>query len=45
MSDSDGTTVPTITALDQAVFAASAELATSTLRVYQQGFIHPECLP
>jgi hypothetical protein len=45
MSCSDGTAVPTITALDQPAFAASAELAASALTGYQQSFIHLECLP
>ncbi|MBD9441095.1 hypothetical protein [Pseudomonas sp. PDM04] len=44
MSGSDETTNATITALDQAAFAASAQLAALALKVYQQGFIHLECL-
>ncbi|SEE85833.1 MULTISPECIES: hypothetical protein [Pseudomonas] len=44
MSCSDRTTGLTITALDQAAFAASAKLAAATMKVYQQGFIHLECL-
>jgi hypothetical protein len=44
MSCSDGTAVPTITALDPPAFAASAELAASALTGYQQSFIHLECL-
>jgi hypothetical protein len=42
---SDGTAVPTITALDKPAFAASAKLAASSMKVYQQGFIELECLP
>jgi hypothetical protein len=45
MSCSDGTSVPTITALDQRAFAASAELAASSLTGYQQSFIQLERLP
>ncbi|WP_263596516.1 hypothetical protein [Pseudomonas fluorescens] len=41
MSGSDGT-VNIITALDQAAFAASARLAASPLKGYQQSFIHLE---
>ena len=44
MSDSDEGDRPTITALDRRAFAASAQLAASPLKVYQQGFIHLECL-
>jgi hypothetical protein len=44
MSGSDKTTGLTITALDQPAFAASAELAATTMKGYQQGFIHLECL-
>jgi hypothetical protein len=44
MSRSDGTAVPTITALDQPAFAASAKLAALPMKGYQQGFIHLECL-
>lgn len=44
MSGSDETTRATITALDQTAFAVSAKLATLALKVYQQGFIHLECL-
>ncbi|WP_268871194.1 hypothetical protein [Pseudomonas sp. Ant30-3] len=43
MSGSDGTG-NIITALDKAAFAASAGLAASPLRGYQQGFIHLERL-
>jgi hypothetical protein len=43
MSCSDGTAVPTITALDKPAFAASAKLAASPMKGYQQGFIHLEC--
>jgi hypothetical protein len=41
---SDGTAVPTITALDQPAFATSAKLAALTLKGYQQSSIHLECL-
>jgi hypothetical protein len=44
MSGSDRTRRMTITALDQRAFAASAKLATLPMKVYQQGFIHLECL-
>ncbi|WP_157711380.1 hypothetical protein [Pseudomonas sp. PB120] len=44
MSDSDETTGAIITALDRCAFAASAKLAASIMKVYQQGFIHLECL-
>jgi len=44
MSDSDKTARVTITALDRYAFAASAKLAASIMKVYQQVFIHLECL-
>jgi hypothetical protein len=44
MSGSDRTAASTITALDRRAFAASAKLAASIMKVYQQGFIHLECL-
>jgi len=44
MSDSDRTAAVTITALDRSAFAASAKLAASFMKVYQQVFIHLECL-
>ncbi|MBD9603814.1 MULTISPECIES: hypothetical protein [unclassified Pseudomonas] len=44
MSDSDKTAGSTITALDRYAFAASAKLAASFMKVYQQVFIHLECL-
>ncbi|WP_185753151.1 hypothetical protein [Pseudomonas fluorescens] len=44
MNDSDKTAGVTITALDRYAFAASAKLAASTMKVYQQVFIHLECL-
>jgi hypothetical protein len=44
MSGSDGTAALTITALDRCAFAVSANLAASSMKVYQQGFIHLECL-
>ncbi|MDI3271446.1 hypothetical protein ACYZT3_08150 [Pseudomonas sp. MDT1-16] len=44
MSDSDKTGGLTITALDRYAFAASAKLAASIMKVYQQVFIHLECL-
>jgi len=45
MHRSDKTVRVIITALDRRAFAASANLARSTLKVYQQGFIQFECLP
>ncbi|MFJ4250016.1 MULTISPECIES: hypothetical protein [Pseudomonas] len=45
MRGGDKPVVVIITALDRRAFAASANLATSALRVYQQGFIQFECLP
>jgi hypothetical protein len=44
MRCSDKTGAMTITALDRRAFAASANLATSPMKVYQQDFIHLECL-
>jgi hypothetical protein len=44
MSCSDRTARLIITVLDRGAFAASARLATSIMKVYQQGFIHLECL-
>jgi hypothetical protein len=44
MSCSDKTAGATITALDRCAFAASAKLAASIIKGYQQGFIHLECL-
>jgi hypothetical protein len=45
MRCSDKSGPVTITALDRRAFAASAHLATSPMKVYQQGFIPFECLP
>jgi len=44
MRCSDKTPGTTITALDRPAFAASSNLATLALKVYQQGFIPFECL-
>jgi hypothetical protein len=44
MHGGDVTPPTTITALDRAAFAASANLAASALKGYQQGFIPFECL-
>lgn len=44
MSCSDRTATLTITALDRCAFAASAKLAGRSMKVYQQDFIHLECL-
>jgi hypothetical protein len=44
MRRSDKTRPVTITALDRLAFAVSANLATSALKSYQQGFIPFECL-
>ncbi|MCV2222568.1 MULTISPECIES: hypothetical protein [Pseudomonas] len=44
MRRSDKTRAVTITALDRPAFAASANLATSPPKGYQQGFIPFECL-
>ena len=44
MRCSDETRRVTITALDRLAFAVSANLATSPLKSYQQGFIPFECL-
>jgi len=44
MSASDNTTHRIITGLDQPAFAGSANLAVSASKVYQQSFIHLECL-
>jgi hypothetical protein len=43
MRRSDETRRVTITALDRLAFAVSANLATSPLKSYQQGFIPFEC--
>jgi hypothetical protein len=45
MRCSDKTGLVIITALDRRAFAASANLAASAMKVYQQGFIPFECLP
>jgi hypothetical protein len=44
MSGSDRAATLTITALDRRAFAASAKLAALIMKVYQQSFIHLECL-
>jgi hypothetical protein len=44
MRRSDKSMPMTITALDRRAFAASANLAASPMKVYQQGFIQLECL-
>ncbi|WP_454566050.1 hypothetical protein [Pseudomonas sp. AIG] len=44
MRRSDKTLPVIITGLDRRAFAASANLATSPMKDYQQGFIPFECL-